>query len=260
MFDESLKEVLKKYPEALSDRTRFLGLLRDFFPNDRLHTNLLMMAFDIGIYTDIERVNELNNILFGRFTKILISDYGISEENAAWSVKTWFTSYGELLGKQNTCEMFEETTPTIENEPKRMRQPQAKKQPVEFSKQKIDLSSYKDGQKLPKSILRRESAIEKKFGFTDMKFTISKDDWFGESDALKIVGELYGNKLTCDYVVLVFTVYNENGEIIGADFGEKISGDDFEGYCTVSRMVDVPKDEYISEIRFRPILDPCFAD
>ncbi len=266
MFEVKLKEIFSQYPGNLADRTRFLGLLRDYFPNNRLQTNLLMMAFDIGIHITIEKAVELDNIAFGRFVKILISNYGIGEDNAHWCVKTWFDAYGSYLGKKNSCsddtaKPQSKKTTSSPKKPEQASQPIPTKRSVVFSKDKIDLSSYGDGQKLPKSILHRDIAIEKKFGLGDMNFTISKEHWYSEScNAIKLVGELYGSALNHDYTILVFTVYNDSGELIGTHFGERIRKEDFCGYYTLSITITVPKDEYISEIRLRPIIDPCFAE
>lgn len=266
MFEEKLKEIFSKYPGKLGDRARFLGLLRDYFPDDRLHTNLLMMAFDVGIYIVIEKAPELDNIAFGRFEKILISNYGIGEDNADWCVKTWFDAYGSFLGKKNSCS-YRTAKPQnkkeISPEKNCTRAPKAAPTPKKstFVKGNIDLANYTEGQKLPKSILHRDETIEKEYGFDAVNFTISKDYWSdSNSYALSLVGELYGSKLKYDDTVLVFTVYNDRGELIGTNFDEEIWKRDFKGYHTLSQLIEVPSDEIISEIRFRPILDPCFAD
>lgn len=76
-----LKEIISAYPNSLTERKIIVALLSDYFPQDRLKRNILMMVYD-------EIVNELcmhtviNEIQFHRFTKLLVQNYGISKENA----------------------------------------------------------------------------------------------------------------------------------------------------------------------------------
>ena len=44
-----LARIVKDYPDALSDRKRLQALFSDFFPQDRLKRNILLMVFDDGI-------------------------------------------------------------------------------------------------------------------------------------------------------------------------------------------------------------------
>jgi hypothetical protein len=59
------------------------------------------------------------------------------------------------------------------------------------------------------------------------------------------------------YTLMMFLVYNGNGDLIDASFDEKIA-DDFKGKKTFSQRIQVPKDEYISKVSVRFIPDPVF--
>ncbi|MDO4275719.1 MAG: hypothetical protein Q4D16_18775 [Eubacteriales bacterium] len=262
MFERKLREILINYPDSLAERPRFLGILRDFFPEDRLHANLLMMAYDAGIHSDIAAKAKLTDSMFHCYKKILTKEYGISDEYAAWCVATWFSVYGkDVLGKEISSDLGAGHS----------RLSRASEHCAEFRKKisisgkqtekdRVDLSKYDDGQKLPKNVIYRDLAVEKKFGITDIKCTFSKNDWFGDCGCLKVMGEVFAEELAYDDIIIFFTVRNDRGEIIGVNFGEKISKDEFNGYYTFSRNIDIPKDEYISEIRIRPVQDPYFAD
>lgn len=262
MFERKLMEIFLKYPDSMAERSRFLGILRDFFPEDRLHANLLMMAYDVGIHSDIAAKVKLTSSMFHSYTRILTSEYGIGEENASWCVRTWFSVYGkQVLGKENISDSRGSRHPIPKGPDSSAELKTAVRTSRERTgKRRIDLSKYDDGQKLPKNIIYRDAAVEKEFGITDIKCTFSKNDWFGDCGCIKIMGEIFGEELTYDYIIIFFTVYNDGGEIIGANFGEKISKDEFSGYYTFSRNIDIPKDEYIGEIRIRPVQDPYFAD
>lgn len=94
-----ISEILKQKPIILSDREKLKAFLFDCFPGDRLHANLLLIAYDSGICNYIKEKRELNDVFSNRFIHLLTHEYGIKEEYAHWSVFTWAEVYGShLLG------------------------------------------------------------------------------------------------------------------------------------------------------------------
>ena len=56
MFEDSFIRMLQQYPGATSDRKKFIGLLKDFFPEQQMQVNLIR-----DILSDIEQLYRLSN-------------------------------------------------------------------------------------------------------------------------------------------------------------------------------------------------------
>jgi len=104
MTELEFTELLKEYENILSDRKRFVGLLKDFIPAQPLQTNLLMMLYDINFHEEIENVPEITINFAFRFIKRLCDEYGVSKKNALWAVSIWCVCYGENILKK-PCEI-----------------------------------------------------------------------------------------------------------------------------------------------------------
>jgi hypothetical protein len=101
MTEQEFIQLLRDYPEALADRRRFLGLLKDLLPGMTLQINLLLNSFDLNIQGEIEKVKQIDNAFYHRFVKLMLDDFGTSQNNAEWAVATWCACYGEgVLGKE----------------------------------------------------------------------------------------------------------------------------------------------------------------
>ena len=110
MFENDFINMLIQYPQALSERTVFVGLIHDLFPTEEMKTNLMISAYDLGIVSEIEKTSVLDRVFARRFTHRLQNEYGISKENAEWAVSTWCVSYGKnILGR--ACDI---TIPSVE--------------------------------------------------------------------------------------------------------------------------------------------------
>ena len=96
---KKISGLLKQKPILLSDREKLKAFLFDCFPGDRLHANLLLIAYDSGICSYIKEKRELDDVFLKRFIYLLTHEYGIKEEYAQWSAFTWAELYGShLLG------------------------------------------------------------------------------------------------------------------------------------------------------------------
>ena len=96
--------MLRKYGDAVEDKKKFTGLIKDYFPTEARTINLMLMAYEIGIAQQIQSAGNINNAFAYRFVKQLTDDYGLSRANADWVVSVWCVCYGKnILGKD--CEI-----------------------------------------------------------------------------------------------------------------------------------------------------------
>lgn len=100
MFEDRFITLLRQYPEAVSDRKKFIGLMKDFFPEQPMQVNLINTAFDLGIVEELDKAANIGNAFAFRFVKRLIDEYGVSRINADWAISVWCVCYGkQTLGK-----------------------------------------------------------------------------------------------------------------------------------------------------------------
>lgn len=104
MFEKDFESMLRRYGDAIDEKKKFTGLIKDLFPQDARTINLMLMAYEIGIVPQIQSVGRINNAFAYRFVKQLTEDYGLSRVNADWVVSVWCVCYGKnILGKE--CEI-----------------------------------------------------------------------------------------------------------------------------------------------------------
>ncbi len=61
--DKILADMVRDYPDALSDRKKLQALLMDFFPQDRRKRNLLMIVFDDGILDEMRGLSDRKSVV-----------------------------------------------------------------------------------------------------------------------------------------------------------------------------------------------------
>lgn len=104
MFENDFESMLRRYGDAVNDKKKFTGLIKDFFPQEARTINLMLMAYEIGICQQIKGAGRINNAFAYRFVKQLTDNYGLSRVNADWVVSVWCVCYGRnILGKD--CEI-----------------------------------------------------------------------------------------------------------------------------------------------------------
>lgn len=100
MFEKDFESMLRQYGDAIEDKKKFTGLIKDYFPDQAKTINLMLMAYEVGIVGQIQTAGKLNNAFAFRFVKQLTEDYGLSRVNADWVVSVWCVCYGKnVLGK-----------------------------------------------------------------------------------------------------------------------------------------------------------------
>lgn len=95
-----LARIIKDYPDAVTDRRRLQALFSDFFPEDRLKRNTLLMVFDDGIVEEMMGMTQIDRIALHRFVKSIGQDYGIQTTSAESAVLAWANAMGLSLDTQ----------------------------------------------------------------------------------------------------------------------------------------------------------------
>ena len=98
MFEDSFADMLRKHPDAVNDKKKFVGLMKDYFPEQQMQVNLINTTYDLGIVSELVKVAQISNAFAFRFVKRLVDEYGVSRLNADWAVSVWCVCYGS--GKQ----------------------------------------------------------------------------------------------------------------------------------------------------------------
>lgn len=104
MFQTEFTQLLTNYRDAVAVRSRFSGLVKDYFPGQQKEINLLLMAYDLGLASEIETAGMINHAFAYRFVKRLTDEYGVSRVNADWAVAMWCVCYGKEILKK-PCEI-----------------------------------------------------------------------------------------------------------------------------------------------------------
>lgn len=123
MFESEFQQLLKLYQSSIGIRSRFLGLIKDFFPGQQMQVNLMISAYDLGIVKELDQAVEITNSFAFRFVKRLMDEYGISRKNADWAIAVWCVCYGRgLLCKPCEVKLSRSTAPAIPAEMPRKEQ------------------------------------------------------------------------------------------------------------------------------------------
>ena len=106
MFKDKFEQLLRNYTDVITDKKKFSGLLKDFFPDNQMQVNLINTVYALGIVQDINDTSTINNSFAFRYVKQLVDEYGISRLNADWAVSVWCVCYGKnVLHKQCDIEI-----------------------------------------------------------------------------------------------------------------------------------------------------------
>lgn len=97
MFEQNFETMLKQYSDAIDDKKRFSGLVKDMFPEQAKHVNLLLMAYNLGIAQELQKITDVNNTFAYRYVKQLMDNFGTSRVNADWIVSVWCVCYGQKV-------------------------------------------------------------------------------------------------------------------------------------------------------------------
>lgn len=90
-------EVISKYPEVESDRRKLKALLLDFYPNNKLYINIILMVFDEGIIPEIKKMKDSDFLKKQRLIARLTNNYGISEVLATSAIEIWIKGLKSII-------------------------------------------------------------------------------------------------------------------------------------------------------------------
>lgn len=119
----------------------------------------------------------------------------------------------------------------------------------------VRLNKLHEHDKLPSEIIICNTVEAEENGITEFKCAAFRSYTYDRYTYLDINGE-YSGKVS-HYTVILFLIYNGNGELIGANFDKEIPKK-FRKKQTFSLSIEVPIDEYISKISIRFIPDPAW--
>lgn len=83
------KDFIEGNPAILLSDKKVRALLGDFYMNDQLSINMMMNAYSIGIVAEMRSSFPVNSFTITRWSKKLVTDFGVSEDNARWAIETW---------------------------------------------------------------------------------------------------------------------------------------------------------------------------
>lgn len=81
--------LVKHHSNAINDRQMLKGLLSDFYPNNKLHVNILLMAYDDGLVSEICSSDNIEYFMKKRMSSRLANNYGISDKLAESVIEAW---------------------------------------------------------------------------------------------------------------------------------------------------------------------------
>ena len=223
-FDTLFKTLADKNLADINDRNTFESLIEKLRATDRLKANVLMMAYDTGIYSKINSNTKLDTEFKNKMSTVLINKHGVSEGNAKWAADICCDVFGKKKEKKRII---------------------------------IDTEKLNDGEKLPKDIVQREFIAERSLNIEEISINTVFDKGFGDTNYIKVVGEVTYRKLD-SYILIYVMVYNDKDVLIGNSFEMSISPKKRGGFKTISVNVYFPKGEKISRVVVRPGLDPVF--
>lgn len=105
-----LARIIKDYPDALLDRKKLQALFSDFYPQDRLKRNILLMVFDDGIVDEMQSMAALDRIALHRYVKSVSQGYGIQTGSAEDAVLIWARAMGLQLDTDAADEAEDEVS------------------------------------------------------------------------------------------------------------------------------------------------------
>jgi hypothetical protein len=120
-IQQLLKEMKCKVPDCTASRQRLKSILSDYIPTEKQKINSILNAYDEDVENRISGSSD-KTLTALQFIKILKDDYGMTEDNAFWSIETWCY----LLGYDEISEAIKNIYPQNAGN---QQPPQTQKQP-----------------------------------------------------------------------------------------------------------------------------------
>lgn len=87
------QKIIERNPAFLLSEKKVRSLLSDCFKNNKLQVNMMMSAYKIGVIDEMRSSFPLSRSVKTRLIKKLVAEYGVSDENAKWSIETWESAF-----------------------------------------------------------------------------------------------------------------------------------------------------------------------
>lgn len=226
-------------PLNVIDRELLKKHLSELFPTEIKKVNLLLIAYDENIVTAIEDSNELDNPLFGKWKDYLINNYGISADNAEWTVDYWFSTYGVEVCKKKYARYYKNHL--------------SNKEDLTQRDEGINVSKLRAGAKLPEERIEKIIDLSNEIGTVKVKCTARRGYVSGGTTSIDFDGEIYA-QINQD-ILMVIMLYNACNELMAFDSDFVISKT-CNGNHFFSISLRVPSDECISKAVVRIMIAP----
>lgn len=268
--ESSIEGFFFQNKDCLLDRTRLKECLSETLMGDKLHVNVILTAYDMGIIDNIEKAKELDEAFISMECHKLVSEYGLSGDNALYAVEFWLKEYARgYLGKEVVSSsdagvrLSENNSEVSQKHVSQKRKGSGVLVPTDYSpvnpnKNLFNFSSLGDSFKLPKWLINRDQTGEKKYGIDNCQMLLYKEFDFTNTICIKIVGEMSGHATFARSLLLIFVVHNDKGEPISMNASTGLTPEKLNDGHTFETSLRIPKDELISEILVRFIEDPVF--
>jgi hypothetical protein len=100
MTKERFLTMLQRHSDALDSKQRFSSLLSDYCPQDTDMAGLLLLLYDMGIHTEIQKAERVTTDLAYQFANPLMEEHKADRQQAKTAVGLFCVCYGrEALGK-----------------------------------------------------------------------------------------------------------------------------------------------------------------
>lgn len=104
MLELEFVQLLTKYPDAIGNKRRFTGLVKDLFPGQQMQNNLILTAYNMGLAQELECADAITNAFAYQYVKRLMEEHGVTRANADWCISMWCICYGHRV-LQKPCEL-----------------------------------------------------------------------------------------------------------------------------------------------------------
>ena len=95
MSNIDLKEIIKRYPDILNNKTKLSGMLKDIAPENVLEINLIIQSFEIGIQKQIAKNEHVTNADVHKYIKMMEENFGTAQQYAYQVINIWCIVYNK---------------------------------------------------------------------------------------------------------------------------------------------------------------------
>lgn len=102
MSVDELNRIIRGTPDVLNNKRKLKSVLMDCMHDKTKERNLLVLTVDYGIVEEIYSKISFGAFDADAFVRVLVNDYGLSQENAVYSITVWSEVIHSFLYKPHT--------------------------------------------------------------------------------------------------------------------------------------------------------------